>query len=94
MVYKHLWGLIKGFASIKSIKNLGIYNPELNIAHTIPLSDISDETFYNVSRDVIGYCMPADIEEWRWATGTSEDAMNKLRADLAAELNDTGFSPE
>ena len=21
MVYKHLWGLIKGFASIKSIKN-------------------------------------------------------------------------
>lgn len=93
LVY-YILGIHSRHPEFQEIKNLGIYNPELNIAHTIPLSDISDETFYNVSRDVIGYCMPADIEEWRWATGTSEDAMNKLRTDLAAELNDTGFSPE
>ena len=44
LVY-YILGIHSRHPEFQEMKNLGIYNPELNIAHTIPLSDISDETF-------------------------------------------------
>lgn len=93
LVY-YILGIHSVHKEFKSIKNLGIYNPELNIAYTISLSDISDEVFYNVSRDVIGYRMPENPEDWRMAFGTSVKAKSELKKLVANELIDTGFSPD
>ncbi|WP_051533686.1 hypothetical protein [Ligilactobacillus apodemi] len=76
------------------IKKLGIYNPELNTAYTIALSDIPEKVFYDVSKDVIGYCMPKNIKDWRKAYGTSEQAKNELWTRVIKEFQDTGFSPD
>lgn len=93
LVY-YILGIHSKYPEFQKIKKLGIYNPELNTAYTISLSCISDETFYNVSRDVIGYRMPDSIEQWRYATGTSEKAVNELKSYFIDMFKDTGFSPD
>lgn len=93
LVY-YILGIHSIHPEFQKIKKLGIFNPELNTAYTISLSSISDETFYNVSRDVIGYCMPDGIEQWRYATGTSEKAVNELMSYVLDMFKDTGFSPD
>jgi hypothetical protein len=39
----------------RSIKNIGIFNPRLNMVYTLPASEIPKETFLAVEKDVIGY---------------------------------------
>ncbi len=78
----------------QSIKKLGIFNPELNKSYSICLSDIPDEVFQSVSRDVIGYCTPKEAEQWRTATGTSEKAINEVKSYFSYLFKDTGFSPD
>lgn len=90
----YILGIHSVHKEFQTIKKLGIYNPELNTAYTISLSDISDEVFYNVSRDVIGYCMPESVEHWRKAAGTNEKVKNELRTCIVNEFKDTGFSPD
>lgn len=93
LVY-YILGIHSIHPEFQKIKELGIYNPELNIAYTVSLSSISDKTFYDVSRDVIGYCMPDHVEQWRNAAGTSEKAVNELRSYFTDMFKDTGFSPD
>ncbi len=93
LVY-YILGIHSIHKEFQTIKKLGIYNPELNASYTISLSEIPDEVFYNVSKDVIGYCMPDSTKQWRYATGTSEKVLNELLARLINEFNDTGFSPD
>lgn len=93
LVY-YILGIHSVYKEFQAIKKLGIYNPVLNTAYTISLSDISDEVFYNVSRDVIGYCMPESVEHWRKAIGTNENVKNELRERIVNEFKDTGFSPD
>lgn len=93
MVY-YILGIHSIHPEFQRLKKLGIYNPELNASYTISLSSISDDTFYNVSRDVIGYCMPNRIEQWRYATGTSEKAVNELKSYCIDIFKDTGFSTD
>lgn len=93
LVY-YILGIHSIHKEFQATKKLGIYNPELNTSYTISLSEISDEVFYNVSQDVIGYCMPDGINQWRNATGTSEKALNELLDRLKKEFKDTGFSPD
>ena len=93
LVY-YILGIHSIHKEFQTIKKLGIYNPILNTAYTISLSDISDEIFYSVSRDVIGYCMPESVEYWREASGTNEKVKNELRTRIVKEFKDTGFSPD
>lgn len=93
LVY-YILGIHSIHKEFQTIKKLEIYNPELNIAYTISLSDISDEVFYSVSRDVIGYCMPENVEYWRKASGTNEKVKNELMTRIVNEFKDTGFSPD
>ena len=93
LVY-YILGIHSIHPEFQKINKLGIYNSELNTAYTISLSSISDEVFYNVSRDVIGYCMPGSIEQWRSATGTSKKAENELKSYFSRLSKDTGFSPD
>lgn len=93
LVY-YILGIHSIHQEFKSIKKLGIFNPELNTAYTVSISGIPDETFYKVSKDVIGYCMPDKIDLWRSATGTSEQAIQELKDHLYYIHKDTGFSPE
>ena len=93
LVY-YILGIHSIHKEFQTIKKLGIYNPELNTAYTISLSNISDEVFYNVSKDVIGYCMPESIEQWRYGAGTNEKVLNELWTHLVNEFKDTGFSPD
>ena len=93
LVY-YILGIHSIHKEFQTIKKLGIYNPELNTAYIISLSDISDEVFYNVSKDVIGYCMPESIEQWRYGAGTNEKVLNELWTRLVNEFKDTGFSPD
>ncbi len=93
LVY-YILGIHSIHKEFQIIKKLGIYNPELNTAYTISLSDIADEVFYNVSNDVIGYCMPESIQQWRYATGTNKKVLNELWSCLVNEFKDTGFSPD
>lgn len=76
------------------IKKLGLFNPESNIAYTISLSDISDDVFQSVSRDVIGYCTPDDAKQWRTASGTNKKVLNEVKSYFSYLLKDTGFSPD
>lgn len=92
LVY-YILGIHSSYIEFKKIKKLGLYNPKLNVAYTISLSDISDQVFYNVSRDVIGYCMPKNVKDWKYATGTSEKAKKELLELFEEEYGDTGFSP-
>lgn len=93
LVY-YILGIHSIHKEFQTIKQLGIYNPELNIAYTVSLSDISDEVFYNVSRDVIGYCVPENVKHWRKATGTNEKVKKELEIRILNEFKDTGFSPD
>lgn len=93
LVY-YILGIHSIHPEFQTIKELGIYNPTLNIAYTICLSKIPDTVFYNVSRDVIGYCMPENIEHWKNATGTNEKVKKETKELIINEFKDTGFSPD
>lgn len=93
LVY-YILGIHSIHPEFQTIKRLGIFNPELNTAYTIDFSNISDKVFYDVSKNVIGYCMPDDIEQWRKATGTSEETWNEIRIYCSKMFKDTGFSPD
>ena len=58
------------------------------------MSDISDDVFQSVSRDVIGYCTSDDAKQWRTASGTNKKVLNEVKSYFSYLLKDTGFSPD
>lgn len=63
----YLMGIHSTHPEFQTIDTLGIYNPILNTAYTIKVSEISNEVMQAVSRDVIGYTTPQDASLWREA---------------------------
>lgn len=51
----YILGMHSSKAYFKEIKNLGFFNPRLNIVYLCPISSISIETINAVETDVIGY---------------------------------------
>lgn len=51
----YIMGLHSTHEYYKDIKQLGFYNPRLNIVYTCPVSSISPQTIIEVERDVICY---------------------------------------
>ena len=90
----YILGIHSIHQEFQHIKKLGLFNPESNIAYTISLSDISDDVFQSVSRDVIGYCTPDDAKQWRTASGTNKKVLNEVKSYFSYLLKDTGFSPD
>ena len=90
----YILGIHSIHQEFQHIKKLGLFNPESNIAYTISLSDISDNVFQSVSRDVIGYCTPDDAKQWRTASGTNKKVLNEVKSYFSYFLKDTGFSPD
>lgn len=66
----YILGLHSIHPEFRSIHSIGIFNPILNCAYTIPLSQIPDKVFQRVSREVLGYQTPDDPRQWRLASGT------------------------
>lgn len=93
LVY-YILGIHSIHPEFQNIKKLGIFNPELNIEYTIKISDIPEEVFQAVSRDVIGYNTPKEASQWRNASGTSVKVMNELKSYFYSLFTDTGFSPD
>lgn len=50
-----IMGLHSGQTEFKNIKNLGVFNPRLNIVYTLAVSEIPSEVIKTVENDVIGY---------------------------------------
>lgn len=61
----YLMGIHSIHPEFQTIDTLGIYNPILNTAYTIKVSEISNEVMQAVSRDVIGYTTPQEPSLWR-----------------------------
>lgn len=63
-----LMGLRADPLKFQNVKVLGIFNAVRNESFKISLEDIPEETFYQVSRDVIGYQMPlTKVSDWQMA---------------------------
>ncbi len=91
LVY-YILGLHSTHSEFEKIKKLGIFNPLLNATYEIYVSDIDDETFQKVSREVIGYCTPDDAKQWKNAYGISLEAEKEIRNIIANQNVDTAFS--
>jgi hypothetical protein len=50
-----LMGLHSGAPEFARVKNLGVFNPRLNAAYRIAVSEIHDDVVREVEKDVIGY---------------------------------------
>ena len=61
----YLMGYFSGDEFYRRIKYVGVFNPRLNIAMRVRVSDISDSTWYVICRDVMGYRMRGCSEDWR-----------------------------
>lgn len=89
----YLLGIHSIHAEYQSVSLLCVFNPFENRSYTISLLDISDETKYKVSNEVLGYKMAADpngvlvqadYSTWRDVDGTD----NRILQDyLANRLN-------
>lgn len=53
----YILGIHSVHNEFKSIKKLGIFNPFQNKSYVVNISDISNETLYKVSKEVLGYKM-------------------------------------
>lgn len=51
----NIMGKHSNYLEFNNIQNLGIFNPRLNKAYSLSVSDISDEIITEVSEKVIGY---------------------------------------
>lgn len=51
----YIMGKHSNYLEFNNIQNLGIFNPRLNKAYSLSVSDISDEIITEVSEKVIGY---------------------------------------
>ncbi len=58
-VFGDLWNWRMGLRSVypefRNVRYLGIYNPRLNVASRIEVSQIPDDVIDTVEKDVIGY---------------------------------------
>lgn len=90
----YILGLHSVHNEFQHIRSLGIYNPELNRAYTIPVSSIPDKVYQAVSRDVLGYHTPDDPHDWRMASLTDPAVFRKAALDYASNFVDTGFRPD
>lgn len=93
LVY-YIMGIHSSYPEFKDIKKIGIYNPKLNTSYEIYLSDIADDVFQAVSKNVIGYCTPSDSKFWREAYGTSESIKVEIENIIANQRVETAFDPE
>lgn len=96
---------ILGYNSIheefKRIKKLGIFNPLLNTAYLLDISEIPDETFNLVSRLVLGYDIPDGPNGWKNPVREQSGCIktdNDILRDTAIKFfydsyYDTGFRP-
>lgn len=48
-------GLRSVYPEFRNVRYLGIYNPRLNVASRIEVSQIPDDVIDTVEKDVIGY---------------------------------------
>lgn len=51
----YIMGKHSNYLEFNNIQNLGIFNPRLNKAYSLSVSDISDEIITEVSEKVLGY---------------------------------------
>ncbi len=85
-----------GFHSIhkeyKSVHSLCIFNPYKNKSYICDVDDISDESKYKVSNEVIGYKMcDSSYSNWNKVNGTDPEILNRFyRVNIAS----TGFEIE
>lgn len=49
--------------NFRTVKNIGLFNPRLNVVYTLNISEISPETLRRIEREVIGY---AETECIKW----------------------------
>lgn len=97
---------ILGYNSIhkefKEIKKLGIFNPLLNIAYLLDISEIPDETFNLVSHLVLGCDIPDEPNGWKKPLREHNGCVktdNDILSDTAIQFyydryHDTGFRPD
>ena len=85
----YVMGMHSIHPEFKNLKKVGIYNPILNKAYIANISDIGEETFLSICKDVVGYETLKNRENWRKSGGT--DKVTYLKS-LEFEL-DTGFRP-
>lgn len=91
----YILGIHSIYDEFQYIKKIGIFNPQQNTAYELELAKITDRVYCDVSREVLGYNVPADPAQWRLASGTDkcilEDALYLRYKDAYL---DTGFNPD
>lgn len=87
----YLLGLHSVHSEYQSISQLCVFNPYENKSYIIQLTDVSDETKYKVSHDVLGYRMAnnpysmpfikTDYSTWREVDGTDDSVVYNYMAN-------------
>lgn len=87
----YLLGLHSVHSEYQSISQLCVFNPYENKSYIIQLTDVSDETKYKVSHDVLGYRMAnnpysipfikTDYSTWREVDGTDDSVVYNFMAN-------------
>ena len=68
----YIMGLHSIHSHYQNITKLGIFNPRLNVAYTIPVADISPEVIQAVETDVICYTNPGSYQSEKTSSCPAE----------------------
>lgn len=64
------------YQSVTALKIVNLYSAQVK---SIQIAEISDRTFYSISRNYIGYKVSEKAKDWRKASGTDQDRLYSVQ---------------